>query len=707
MLKSNLHPKLIQTIEVMLLNSRVNLPYYGEFNLHVNYQEKRNDPAIKTAGVNVTAKGMNHYYNPDFIDSLTQEQVNFLVLHETFHLLFNHPKRTRMGGYDHKLSNIAQDMIINTTLVQAINPSFIDIPKDKYGRNNGLFLPKDYEQEEVFEILYDWLKTKKEDWEKRREKKEDEKIFNELHMKAQRPFPSELAKTFQGQGSMFKDSLIEKSATEYSKYIRNFARRVIVSLENQMPVELIGHTSEPVPNGQNSDTYNQELSERRAELFKNAIIENIDEYMDNYALCLAIFKDEKDNLLEQDKIDFILKYEEISNATIRKQRIEELKATKEGQQAPTFETLFQTYRFTELNKLDESTLKTMIQAKKLQTPNVAQEKAKYIGLAQNMLNTSGKGDTEKIIMNEHNDEPSVLRNDIAKKSQYAHFVNIKDSDVKQEINRRVEYKFDESFDDGMGGGSSPDSDNNDSQGGYGANGKGGQECYDVDDIFDNMEENDGQFMDTHIPDDVPEELREQMVKDVHERLKARGFSSGDVEQVLEKLRKKRKDYLKEIKRGISFIKGSLKYKTITRPSRRGIKGLKGNKKYGSIINVILDTSGSMGGFFNKALGFIFRSDIEINLIMVDTSVKSVEKIKSMSELQKVVIKGLGGTVLQPAVDKVVEDFSKHNTLILTDGYTDTLDFSSYNGKVLVISNGCEVPYTGTSRIKQIIVEDND
>ena len=86
-------------------------------------------------------------------------------------------------------------------------------------------------------------------------------------------------------------------------------------------------------------------------------------------------------------------------------------------------------------------------------------------------------------------------------------------------------------------------------------------------------------MDKHIADDVPEEMREGMVKDVMERLAARGLSAGNVEQTLNKLRKKRKDYLREIKRAVSnMIFGTVKQKTIVKPNRRQIKGLKGNRK---------------------------------------------------------------------------------------------------------------------------------
>jgi predicted metal-dependent peptidase len=706
---TELHHKYTHSIEMMLLNSKVNLPYYGEFNLHVNYFSRPNDPSLPTAGVNVTSKGMNHYYNPAFLDSLTQEAVNFLMLHETFHLLLNHPRRTRMGGFDHKLSNIAQDMIINQILVESIKPDFIDIPKDEFGRNIALFIPKDYEDEWVFEILYDKLREKKEEFEKRKEKKEDNKIFAELYVQKNRPTTVEVSSNYTGQHLAFTNILDAHSKEEYDKYITNFVRKVLTSLNNGMSVALIGHTSNIMPVGETDLAYNQKLSERRAEIFKNAIIENIDGYMDVYALCLSIIQHEDNTLTEKEKLDFIIKYEEITNATSKKQREVQLRKVTDGQVGNRISMLFQEYRFTELNKLDEKTLHSLLSIRGLQTPNFAQEKAKFIGLAQNLLKTEGRGSDEMIILNEDDTDKANLRHDIAHLPQYATFRNITDPELKQRLNRRVEYKFDDSQDDNQGGGSSPQSENQGNRDGYGQNAKNGQEGHSLDSIFEGMDKNDGQFMDSHIADDIPEELREQMVKDIQEKLKARGLMTGNVEKTLEKLQKKKKDYLKDIKRGVSFIKGHVKVDTITRPNRKGIMGLKGKKKLGAKINCIMDTSGSMGGYFEKALSFIFRSDIEINLIMCDTDVKSVDNIKSMKDLKKSVIKGLGGTTMQPAFDLIAEKYNHLNTLLLTDGFTDSLDLAKLKGKVLILSNENECPIRTrpTKGLKQIIVKEFD
>ena len=87
---------------------------------------------------------------------------------------------------------------------------------------------------------------------------------------------------------------------------------------------------------------------------------------------------------------------------------------------------------------------------------------------------------------------------------------------------------------------------------------------------------------------------------------------------------------------------------------------------------------------------------------------SVEKLKSGKKLDSVKLVGFGGTVLQPAVDYVVENFNEFNTVILGDGYCDSLDLSKIKGKLLIISAGVKIPVSKTNgKIKQILVEAND
>ena len=223
-----------------------------------------------------------------------------------------------------------------------------------------------------------------------------------------------------------------------------------------------------------------------------------------------------------------------------------------------------------------------------------------------------------------------------------------------------------------------------------------------------MDENEGQFMDMHIADEVPEEIREQITNEAIDRLRSRGLIKGDMEQVINKLRKKRKDYLREIKRAISNeIMGTEKNKSITRPNRRGIEGLKGYIKVKTKINVIVDTSGSMSGLHTKVLAYIYRNDIVCNLIQCDTTVHSVETIKKKSSLDSIKLKGFGGTIIQPAFDLVVEKYNKYNTVLLTDGATDSLKLDKINGRVLIITTDYPCPISSKPKrgVKQIVVDE--
>ena len=226
-----------------------------------------------------------------------------------------------------------------------------------------------------------------------------------------------------------------------------------------------------------------------------------------------------------------------------------------------------------------------------------------------------------------------------------------------------------------------------------------------------MENGSGEYLDKHINDEVPEEMREAMVRDITDRLTARGLSAGNIETTLNKLRKKRKDYLKEIKRSISNeIFGHFKQKTIVKPNRKQIAGLKGNRKIKSRINVILDTSGSMGGqgTFERVLNYVYRSDIEINFIESDTEIKWVENLKNTKKLQSLPIKGLGGTVMQTGIDYVCKNYNQYNTVLLTDGYTDSLNLSKLKGKLLIISVGVKVPISvSNGKVKQIVLDVGD
>jgi len=276
--------------------------------------------------------------------------------------------------------------------------------------------------------------------------------------------------------------------------------------------------------------------------------------------------------------------------------------------------------------------------------------------------------------------------------------------------------------DGQGQNNDGQGQNNDGQGQpyegeYGPNGKSGVDgngdgndvdMFPIEHFFENIEANKGQSFDIHFDDDVPEAARKQFVESTMDKLKSRGLQSANIEKILNKLRKSEKDYLKEIKRNLSNdIFGNKKRKSITKPNRKGIWGLKGTRKYKTKINCILDTSGSMNGEFERVLSYIFQNDIEINLIQIDADIQQVINIKRKSELETMAIKGLGGTTLTPGLQYIANDkkLNKLNTVILTDGFTDSLDLTGVKGNVLVLSTSQECPVVQNSaKLRQIIID---
>jgi len=440
MIIKDIHENLLTGIQTMLVNPLIDLPYYGEFNLHVNFSESK---SISTCAVNVTSKGMNFYYSSEFLEKLTQKEINFIILHEDFHLLFDHPSRTVSGNYKHELSNIVQDMIINHVIWEDISHDFVEIPKGEDGKNMALFVPKEYTGKLIFEELYEWMSDKKDEHDRKKKQKSEDKQKSEQD-----------GDQGSGQGK-------GKPSDEYGPY------------------------------------------------------------------------------------------------------------------------------------------------------------------------------------------------------------------------------------------------------GQGPNGDGTLDTYSLDKLFEDMDNgSDGEYLDKHIENEVSDEVKSSMVNDIKDKLSARGLLKGSAESTLNKLVKKRKDYLKKIKRTISnVIFGSNKVKSITKRNRRDIDGIKGKRKIKSMINVGLDTSGSMGGTFERVLSYIYQNDIEVNFMESDTEVRWVKKLKSKKDIEAIPIKGLGGTCLQPMIDHIANNFNNLGTVLLTDGYTDSLDFSKIKGKTLILSVGVKCPIShDNGRVTQIVLE---
>lgn len=100
-------------------------PFFGQIALKKMILQERDD--IDTAAVD----GVNMYYNPNFIETLSADELKFLLIHEVLHLAQLH--HTRRGAREPKRWNQAGDYVINAiareagfTLINGalINPAY-------------------------------------------------------------------------------------------------------------------------------------------------------------------------------------------------------------------------------------------------------------------------------------------------------------------------------------------------------------------------------------------------------------------------------------------------------------------------------------------------------------------------------------------------------------------------------------------------------
>jgi predicted metal-dependent peptidase len=118
-------------------------------------------------------------------------------------------------------------------------------------------------------------------------------------------------------------------------------------------------------------------------------------------------------------------------------------------------------------------------------------------------------------------------------------------------------------------------------------------------------------------------------------------------------------------------------RTFARPSRRGADRsdlvLPGRRREGWMLNVVVDTSGSMTDEIPRALGAIadFCEVVavdQIRLLQCDVTVTSDELVSPV-ELAECKVTGYGGSALTPAMELLAADPQVRAAAIITDGDT--------------------------------------
>lgn len=225
----------------------------------------------------------------------------------------------------------------------------------------------------------------------------------------------------------------------------------------------------------------------------------------------------------------------------------------------------------------------------------------------------------------------------------------------------------------------------------------------------NKLENQPQPFDTHMDmDEATQELLQRIVHEASEKAKAasRGHKHGGIDAILAlSLHQPKKDNLRQVRLHCQAIRGMVKFPSYRKPNRK-VDGIKGNTKTGHAITCLWDWSGSMDGYHEIVASALYKDGYEINILGGDTAVGNIFKVTKKEQLKKIPFRGGGGTVLQPMVDFIRKDrkLNKAPLVVLTDGYTDTLDFSGFK-RVLVLTAAGFVPLVGPQAwVKQLKIE---
>ncbi len=158
-----MHAKWETVLSELWVKSRFTSYFYQT----VHFEE---DESVPTLSLFATKVGFVLKYNATFPDDLTIDELTGLLAHEMMHVMLNHNHRT-MPGKNVLLQNLAQDMVINSYLIEnrarffsragrdlrdepeVMLPDGLPLVPDKfYAENGGRYDP-------TWEEVYEWLEA--------------------------------------------------------------------------------------------------------------------------------------------------------------------------------------------------------------------------------------------------------------------------------------------------------------------------------------------------------------------------------------------------------------------------------------------------------------------------------------------------------------------------------------------------------------------
>lgn len=100
-------------------------PFYAYLLLHMRFAVDLTCETAYTDGVRIA-------FNPDFINELSDEELEFVLMHEVLHVVLEHPFR-KQSDYDLETFDIACDIVVNSNILYSFGMDLKRITLKKYG----------------------------------------------------------------------------------------------------------------------------------------------------------------------------------------------------------------------------------------------------------------------------------------------------------------------------------------------------------------------------------------------------------------------------------------------------------------------------------------------------------------------------------------------------------------------------------------------
>ena len=98
--------------------------FYGLLLMHMVFSIDENLETAATDGVRI-------YFGPDFLENLTDSQIDIVMMHEILHVALQHC--SRYGDFEPERFNIACDIVVNSLILESMGGNRKNIHLGQYG----------------------------------------------------------------------------------------------------------------------------------------------------------------------------------------------------------------------------------------------------------------------------------------------------------------------------------------------------------------------------------------------------------------------------------------------------------------------------------------------------------------------------------------------------------------------------------------------